>query len=309
MKNDQKHHLLPWSIPMFFNSQMHLPNFFFSFLLFACGLAFGITLSFHLKDISFSFQLNQLTDIPLSPPNLITIPSPPPSCSSSQVNISNNIQTKTPAPTRIGLEDYLKPAADAMHDMGEDELLWRASMVSRIQEFPFKRVPKVAFLFLTRSEVTFAPLWEMFFKGHEGLYSIYVHSSPSFNGTVPETSAFNGRRIPSKEVEWGQFSMLEAERLLLANALLDISNERFVLLSESCIPLFNFSTIYNYLVNSEKTYIQSYDLPGPVGRGRYHTPMSPIIKLKQWRKGSQWFEMDRALAVEIVSDTTYFSPL
>ncbi|KAK7847936.1 hypothetical protein CFP56_006090 [Quercus suber] len=43
-----------------------------------------------------------------------------------------------------------------------------------------------------------APLWELFFKGHEGLYSIYVHPNPSFNGTVPQGSVFHGRRIPSK---------------------------------------------------------------------------------------------------------------
>lgn len=109
-----------------------------------------------------------------------------------------------------------------------------------------------------------------------------------------------------QEVHWGKFNMIEAERRLLANALLDLSNERFVLLSESCIPLFNFSTIYSYLINSTKNHIEAYDLPGPVGRGRYNHKMYPQIKLDQWRKGSQWFEMNRDLAVKIVSDRKYF---
>lgn len=100
--------------------------------------------------------------------------------------------------------------------------------------------------------------------------------------------------------------MIEAERRLLANALLDISNQRFVLLSEACIPLFNFTTIYSYLMNSTQSFVESYDLPGPVGRGRYVHNMNPLIKLEDWRKGSQWFEMDRSLALEVVSDTTYF---
>lgn len=100
--------------------------------------------------------------------------------------------------------------------------------------------------------------------------------------------------------------MIEAERRLLANALLDFSNERFVLLSESCIPLFNFSTIYTYLMNTSQNFVESYDLPSPVGRGRYNQQMYPIIKLNQWRKGSQWFAMDRNLALEVISDTTYF---
>jgi len=37
-------------------------------------------------------------------------------------------------------------------------------------------------------------------------------------------------------------TMCDAERRLLANALLDISNEWFVLVSESCIPIFDFNT-------------------------------------------------------------------
>ncbi|GAV81867.1 Branch domain-containing protein [Cephalotus follicularis] len=100
--------------------------------------------------------------------------------------------------------------------------------------------------------------------------------------------------------------MIEAERRLLANALLDVSNQRFVLLSESCIPLFNFSTIYNYLIGSKQTFVDSYDLPGPVGRGRFTHRMLPYIGIEHWRKGSQWFEMDRELAIEVISDRTYF---
>ncbi|KAF3646535.1 putative GATA zinc finger domain-containing protein 13-like [Capsicum annuum] len=129
---------------------------------------------------------------------------------------------------------------------------------------------------------------------------------PSFNATAPEGGPiFQGRRVPSKQVEWGKFNMVEAERRLLANALLDLSNERFVLLSESCIPLYNFTTIYNYIMNSANTFTESYDLLGPVGRGRYNKRMKPWVTLGQWRKGSQWFEVDREIAIDIISDQKY----
>lgn len=100
--------------------------------------------------------------------------------------------------------------------------------------------------------------------------------------------------------------MIEAERRLLANALLDFSNQRFVLLSEACIPLFNFPTIYSYLINSTQTFVELYDQPGATGRGRYSNRMSPEIVLADWRKGSQWFEVNRDMALEIVSDAQYF---
>jgi len=100
--------------------------------------------------------------------------------------------------------------------------------------------------------------------------------------------------------------MCDAERRLLANALLDISNEWFVLLSESCIPLFNFTTIYTYMTKSEHSFMGSFDDPGAYGRGRYHGNMAPEVFIDQWRKGSQWFEINRELAVSIVKDTLYY---
>ncbi|KAF2298684.1 hypothetical protein GH714_024829 [Hevea brasiliensis] len=191
--------------------------------------------------------------------------------------------------------------------MEEEELLWRASMVPNIGDFPLKINRKVAFLFLTQGPLPLSPLWDLFFKGHEGFYSIYVHSNPFFKGTVPSNSVFYGRVIPSKVVQWGAFTVVEAERLLLANALLDFYNQRFVLLSDSCIPLFNFSTIYHYLMGSSKSFIEVLDLPGFDGRRRYNPGMSPTIQLDQWRKGSQWFQIDRRLAHEVISNQKYFS--
>ncbi|KAG6407832.1 hypothetical protein SASPL_130831 [Salvia splendens] len=236
---------------------------------FIAGLTFGIIVCFHFKSFSFNLQVT---------------------------NGQFSITTAQPPP----------PPPSLMHGMGDEELLWKASMAPKIQEFPFKRVPKVAFMFLTKGPVVLAPLWDRFFKGNQGLYSIYVHSDPSFNGSEPEGSVFRGRRIASKEVQWGNVNMVEAERRLLANALLDFSNQYFVLLSESCIPLYNFSTIYSHLMESSHNFVESYDLPGPVGRGRYNQEMGPTITLDMWRKGSQWFQIDRNLAVEIISDKTYF---
>lgn len=73
-------------------------------------------------------------------------------------------------------------------------------MVPRIMEFPFNRTPKVAFMFLTRGRLPLAQLWEKFFKGHEGLYSVYLHTSPEFNNEPPNTSVFYKRRIPSNVI-------------------------------------------------------------------------------------------------------------
>lgn len=128
--------------------------------------------------------------------------------------------------------------------------------------------------------------------------------SPTATNIVFMYSSFSPSLQP---VYWGTASMIDAERRLLANALLDFSNQRFVLLSESCIPLFNFTTTYNYLMASNLSFLGSFDDPRKPGRGRYNPQMWPAINISDWRKGSQWFEVHRELAVQIISDRKYYT--
>ncbi|XP_042511200.1 glycosyltransferase BC10-like [Macadamia integrifolia] len=309
----QQDQRIPISTVNLFNDQLRLGGLLSNFLLLCFGFALGIMASTYLTNNMTTFNFHD-TQFSIPPPSTststVTVATPP--VNQSQALLPHLISPPAPvtppritppSPVSTDQDKGQMPLVDSMHDMNDNELLWRASMVPRIDK---AAIPKVAFMFLTRGPWPLAPLWEKFFKGHDGLYSIYVHSDPSFEESMPRDSVFYGRRIPSKEVKWGGFSMLEAERRLLANALLDFSNQRFVLLSESCIPLFNFSTIYSYLINSKETFVEAYDKPGSVCRGRYSRHMKPLIKVEQWRKGSQWFEMDRHLAIEIVSDRRFF---
>ncbi|KAH7866841.1 hypothetical protein Vadar_025666 [Vaccinium darrowii] len=206
----------------------------------------------------------------------------------------------------LSMGSFLRPK-NLTHGMSDEELFWRASLVPTKAAFPYSRVAKVAFMFLTRGPLPFLPLWERFFKGHEKLFSIYVHALPGYELNVSDTSPFYLRQIPSQNVEWGSVSLADAEGRLLANALLDFSNDRFILLSESCIPVYNFPTVYKYLTRSLHSFVDSYDDPSRYGRGRYNRRMGPSIRLSDWRKGSQWFEVNRTLAINIVSDTKYYT--
>ncbi|KAK2393001.1 hypothetical protein P8452_15100 [Trifolium repens] len=204
------------------------------------------------------------------------------------------------------LDSFVHPS-NITHTFSDDQLFWRASLVPTKHHYPYARVPKLAFMFLTRGPLPLLPLWERFFQGHSHLFNIYIHAPPGYILNVSDSSPFYRRNIPSQVVSWGTVTLADAERRLLANALLDFSNERFVLLSESCIPVYNFPTVYRYLIDSAHSFVESYDDPSRYGRGRYSRNMLPDIQLKHWRKGSQWFELNRALAVYIVSDTQYFS--
>lgn len=96
------------------------------------------------------------------------------------------------------IESWIRPPSSLLHTMNDTELFWRASFVPRIKSYPFKRVRKMAFMFLTKGPLPMAPLWEKFFKGHEGLYSIYIHSLPSYTAEFSPSSVFYKRQIPSQ---------------------------------------------------------------------------------------------------------------
>lgn len=204
------------------------------------------------------------------------------------------------------LDQWIRTPSNLMHTMSDEELFWRATLVPKIKKYPFTRIPKIAFMFLSKGPLPLAPLWERFFKGHESRFSIYIHSLPSYNEEFPPTSVFYKRHIPSQVAEWGKMSMCDAERRLLANALLDISNEWFILVSESCIPLYKFSFIYQYITRSRYSFMGAFDDTGPYGRGRYNENMAPEVNITEWRKGSQWFEVNRRLAINIVEDTIFY---
>ncbi|RYR62673.1 hypothetical protein Ahy_A04g020386 [Arachis hypogaea] len=117
--------------------------------------------------------------------------------------------------------------------------------------------------------------------GHEGKFSVYVHSSKT--KPLRMSRYFINQDIPSDEVHWGNISMFDAERRLLANALQDPHNQRFVLLSDS------FEDI------------------GPQGNGRYSRHMLPEIQMKDFRKGGQWFTLKRQHALVVIADNLYYS--
>lgn len=96
------------------------------------------------------------------------------------------------------MESWIRPPSILSHPLNDSELLWRASFMPRIKEYPFNRVPKIAFMFLSKGPLPLAPLWEKFFKGHEQYYSIYVHSHPAFRPNFTSSSTFYKRQIPSQ---------------------------------------------------------------------------------------------------------------
>uniref|UniRef100_A0A7N0TP42 Core-2/I-branching beta-1,6-N-acetylglucosaminyltransferase family protein n=1 Tax=Kalanchoe fedtschenkoi TaxID=63787 RepID=A0A7N0TP42_KALFE len=215
------------------------------------------------------------------------------------------------APSRRIVWSGLKCALVSAFVLGGLALLWFNSLsesdaikdARRMLRYgEYSGPDRVAFLFLARRNLPLDFLWGSFFEGaEEDTFSIYVHSEPgfAFDESTTRSPFFYGRELKNSiQVKWGEASMIEAERLLLEVALEEPANQRFVLLSDSCVPLYNFSYIYNYVMASPKSFVDSFL---DVKEHRYHPKMSPVIPKNKWRKGSQWVTLIRSHA-EVIAD-------
>lgn len=174
------------------------------------------------------------------------------------------------------------------------------------------RAPKIAFLFLVRYNLPLLEVWEEFFayRANPKHFNIYVHPTTPYN--FPAHSVFHNRTISKhKTVKWGTFGLVEASRLLYEAALLhDPDNQFFVLLSESCIPLYSFSKWYRVLTTSPspKSVVNACPFDNERAmerdaRWRSELDRSPHMKKEFWRKFGEWVMLIRKHAEIIVNSS------
>ncbi|XP_047330648.1 glycosyltransferase BC10-like [Impatiens glandulifera] len=202
-----------------------------------------------------------------------------------------------------GFSSWLPPS---VREYSDEELASHVVIKDILRTPPLQlKNPKIAFMFLTPGLLPFEKLWDKFFQGHEGRFSVYIHASKE--KTLHFSRYFINREIRSEKVDWGTISMVNAEKRLLANALKDRDNQHFVLLSESCVPLHDFDYVFRYLMHTNVSFVDSFEDPGVHGSGRYSEHMLPEVEKKDFRKGAQWFTLKRQHAIVVMADSLYYT--
>jgi hypothetical protein len=153
--------------------------------------------------------------------------------------------------------------------------------------------PKIAFCFLCYGQPYNINIWKDFFNNNNDKYSVYLH--PKYLSKVSDPffkSKIIKNRIPT---EWGDISLVQATINLFKEAFLDDNNKKFILLSETCLPLYNFNYIYNKILENNITYI--HHLPwdtNKMKKERYSKLLNQEqIDFKYFRKQSQWLIFSR----------------
>ncbi|KAK9792478.1 hypothetical protein WJX73_003670 [Symbiochloris irregularis] len=206
-------------------------------------------------------------------------------------------------------------------------------------------IPKVAMLFMTRDAPHHHDMWSEWFKTAAGqlphalvqkhgcdadalatiaavcavpegvnalqqqlLYTVYIHvtlENKEFNGFAND-SVWHGRDIAERVlINWGQHTMIDAARSLIKHALENPLNQKFMLVSESDIPLYSPQVMYQQLMTETKSRLNACARKGWERHvHRWIDRMgSEHLSKDMWRKSSQWFALTRAHAQILADDT------
>jgi hypothetical protein len=119
---------------------------------------------------------------------------------------------------------------------------------------------KIAFLFLVLDNPNFPRIWDSYFAGHEEKFNVYIH--PKF----PNRNTWRHENVIAdiQHTEWG--FIISAYLALLTAAYEDPKNVKFVFVSESCLPVKSFTSMYSRIMIDKnesfvkKMKVKRYDL-------------------------------------------------
>lgn len=219
-------------------------------------------------------------------------------------------------------------------------LIWRMGGALSIYQSPIAtnehgdlvdvEVSSIALLFLVRGEIPLHKIWERWLLGvagwipsgaplarvcrsnNQSIYRLYIHATPDFKGYNESVYSciWNMGLLPAHErveTQWGDYSLVKATMILLQAAYRHASNDYFILLSESDIPLWDPFTLYIHALAEKRSFVNACPGNGTM-KGRWQPEMqTETFTVQHWRKSSQFFGLHRRHA-EIILDDTLAKP-
>ena len=113
-------------------------------------------------------------------------------------------------------------------------------------------------MFILREGFLQRELWESFFRGVDPdryrcfHYSIEGSDAPAVESLLTFANTLNP--------QYGHVSYVATVLKMLALGLQDPENGKFILLSESCIPLVRFETIFDQVMHDDRTYLYHFQV-------------------------------------------------
>lgn len=155
---------------------------------------------------------------------------------------------------------------------------------------------KIALLFLSRQDLNHPRFWQNQLTKAKGMYSVYIHSKRPL-----EDPFFKKFRI-DKIVETSWKIHIAAWMVLLEKALRYTHNQKFVFVSESCLPLYPLKMLADYLLRDDTSYM-GYAKPWWDKDNSRHFP---FVDQAHHFGNHEWVILNRKHAKMILEDQTLF---
>jgi hypothetical protein len=147
---------------------------------------------------------------------------------------------------------------------------------------------KIALCFLLYDRFENIKIWNTWLRNRQDKFNVYIHNVSN----IIENLEIKYVKIPTVETGYGKIGLVNATILLFEEAFKDPENFKFVLLSGTCIPVKNFSYVYDFLTKDETSYI-CYFKGGAFPR--YNSLKKYYNEEHIW-KHSQWIILNRFYA-------------
>jgi hypothetical protein len=158
-----------------------------------------------------------------------------------------------------------------------------------------KQKPKLAFAFLTKGDHAQPGIWHAFFSGVPSeLYRIYSH--PKFPENVT-TDFLRDNIIPEHvDTRWADVSLVRATLLLVKHAMNDAAVSHVILISEKCIPIKPFRSIYMSLTSSNKSVFMYQTKAEMPSKFLHRHRIDMHVPIEKWVHHAQWMVLSRGHA-------------
>ena len=114
---------------------------------------------------------------------------------------------------------------------------------------------KIAFLFLILDNPNFPSVWDAYFKGHEEQINVYVH--PKY----PKKNTWRHECVIPDLQETGWGFIVSAYLALMTKAYENTTNEKFIFVSESCLPIKPFDDMFfRLMMNNNESFVRQMNV-------------------------------------------------
>ena len=131
---------------------------------------------------------------------------------------------------------------------------------------------KIAFCFLTYSDLDRTGIWQKYLQNNLDKCNIYIHPKTSLKSDFFKKFVIKNRTRTYQKTD---IFIVYATLLMIKEALRNEENKKIIFLSQSCFPIISFNRLYNEIIGNSYSYIRSFPKNK---KDRYHSLSNDMKK-------------------------------